>query len=371
MSAAEQQAVNRQTLTASTFVEIVDTLVNDFDVIDVLTLLTSRCVDLLAAAAAGILLADGDGRLRVIGASTEQVQLLELFQIQNEQGPCLDCYTTGTAVSATDLHRSSPWPQFAAASIRAGYPSVYAIPLRINTATVGCLNLFMTTTIEMSTADINLAQALADVASIAIVHNHASRQGDNDHYLGPALDSRIAVEQAKGMIAEHASVDTHDAFVLLRTHARANGQGITAFAEALVAGTVGLTTIHRPDIAAPTGAEADTACLGVESSSEHATRVVRLTGVLDLATREMSIQACLPAARRPVEVDLADVTWMDCSGYSGLMAARLMLEQHGGTLTLHNANGQPAHLLSLLAALDTDSPVTPSTSPEQGHAPPA
>ena len=219
---AERRALNRQALTATTFVEIVDTLVDDFDVIEVLTLLTSRSVELLEAAAAGILLADSEGQLRVIGASTEQVGLLELFQIQNDEGPCLDCYNTGAVVRSSSLDEISPWPRFAQESVRAGLPSVCAVPLRLKDLILGCLNLFMSEPIGLSDSEILLAQALADVASIAIVQDQATRQAAiREGHLQHALTSRISIEQAKGMISERGHVDMDEAFNRLRSYAGA------------------------------------------------------------------------------------------------------------------------------------------------------
>jgi GAF domain-containing protein len=249
---SEQRAIHRQALTATTFVEIVDTLVDDFDVIDVLTVLTSRSVELLEAAAAGILLADEDHHLRVIGASTEQVQLLELFQIQNDEGPCLDCFHSGKIVLNADLQGSSPWPQFAAESVRAGFPSVCAVPLRLKDLILGCLNLFMSEAVGLSNAEVALAQALADVASIAIVQDQATRQAAiREGHLQHALISRIAIEQAKGMIAERGNVDMDDAFARLRSFARNHNRGLTEVAEALVAGTVSVDAIAQPRQAKP------------------------------------------------------------------------------------------------------------------------
>jgi GAF domain-containing protein len=242
----EQRALNRQALTATTFVEIVDTLVDDFDVIEVLTQLTSRSVELLEAAAAGILLADSDRQLRVIGASTEQIGLLELFQIQNDEGPCLDCFHTGAVVIGADLRASSQWPVFAAESIRSGFPSVCAVPLRLKDVILGCLNLFMSEPVALSDAEVALAQALADVASIAIVQDMATREAAiREGHLQHALNSRIVIEQAKGMIAERAGVDMDDAFARLRTFARGNNRGLTEVAEALVAGTIPVDTFRE------------------------------------------------------------------------------------------------------------------------------
>ena len=194
---------NPQTHTATTFVEIVDVLVGDFDVIEVLTMLTSRCVELLAAGAAGILLADDAGRLRVVGASSEKIQLLELFQVQNDEGPCLDCYRTGQVVLHSDLDAVSPWPQFAAECTAAGFGSVCAVPLHLKGQTLGCLNMFMVGSRGLSDNDVAMAQALADFASIALVQDQATRDAAvREGHLQHALTSRIAIEQAKGMIAE-------------------------------------------------------------------------------------------------------------------------------------------------------------------------
>lgn len=243
---AELRALNRQALTATTFVEIVDTLVDDFDVIEVLTLLTSRSVELLQAAAAGILLADSDGQLRVIGASTEQVGLLELFQIQNDEGPCLDCFNAGAVVRSSSLDGVSPWPRFAVESVNAGFLSVCAVPLRLKDLILGCLNLFMSEPVGLSDAEIALAQALADVASIAIVQDQASRQAAiREGHLEHALTSRISIEQAKGMISEHGNIDMDEAFTRLRSYARNNNRGLTEVAESLVAGTLSVDSVSE------------------------------------------------------------------------------------------------------------------------------
>lgn len=202
MSDPRPTVPDHQALTASTFVTLIDTLVEDFDVIDVLTVLASRSVELLGAAAAGILLADESGQLRVMAASSEQVALLELFQIQNEQGPCMDSYRTGGTVADADLASSGNWPQFAVESLAAGYPSVCAVPMRLRSVVLGCLNLFMAEPIALSTANIHLAQSLADVASIAIVQDQAARDAAiREGRLQHALNSRIVIEQATAVLA--------------------------------------------------------------------------------------------------------------------------------------------------------------------------
>jgi GAF domain-containing protein len=246
MSGQQRDSASRETLTASTFVTLIDTLVDEFDVIDVLTVLASRSVELLGAAAAGILLADSSGELRVMAASSEQIALLELFQIQNEQGPCMDSYRTGEVVANADLRSGSQWPQFAVESIAAGYPSVCAVPLRLRSVILGCLNLFMSAPEPLAPADVHLAQSLADVASIAIVQDQAARDAaSREGRLQHALNSRIAIEQAKGMLAEHLSVDMDGAFALLRTFARDHNRGLTEVAESLVGGALAIAAVGR------------------------------------------------------------------------------------------------------------------------------
>lgn len=246
-------AVTRQALMATTFVEIVDTLVGDFDVIEVLTLLTSRCVELLPASAAGILLVDTTGELRVVGASTEAIQLLELFQIQNDQGPCLDCFKSGDVVLHSDIDVVSRWPSFGAECTRVGFSSVCAVPLRLRARVIGCLNMFMSGSGGLSDSDVALAQALADVASIAIVQDQSTRaRAMRQGHLQHALLSRIAIEQAKGIIAERNRLDMDDAFKHLRTFARSNNRKLTEVAEAIVAGMItGADVVPPPGSSSP------------------------------------------------------------------------------------------------------------------------
>lgn len=246
----EERSLRRQELTAVTFVEIVDSLVDDFDVIEVLTVLTSRTVELLAAQAAGILLADEQGRLRVMAASTEGIELLELFQLQNDEGPCLESFRTGLLVADSDLSTNGRWPRFAVESVRSGFPSVCAVPMRFKDRVLGCLNLFMADRRSLPPSDVALAHALADVASIAVVQDQATRLAAiREGHLQHALTSRIAIEQAKGMVAEFARVDMDQAFARLRTHARNNNLGLTLVAQMIVDGTLAIgevTGTRRP-----------------------------------------------------------------------------------------------------------------------------
>jgi len=240
----------REALLSRTFVELADTLVDEFDVVEVLTVLADRCVALLDAGAAGILLADRDGVLHVMAASTEQARLLELFQLQNHEGPCLDCFTTGTAIVNQDLRTSHDrWPAFQAEALAAGFSSVQALPLHLRDITIGALNVFIDDRDRLSDADIAVAQALADAATIAVLRDQAPREARalSDHLQG-ALSSRTVIEQAKGVLAERAGVDMDEAFALLRGYARAHDVLLTSVATGLVEGALaaGLLLEHPP-----------------------------------------------------------------------------------------------------------------------------
>ena len=239
---------SREAVATRTFVQLADTLVDDFDLIELLTVLASRCVELLDASAAGILLADDHQKLRVMAASNEQIELLELFQIQNDEGPCLDCYQNGHAVIVTDLNADARWPLFAAESIRVGFPSVCALPLKLRNQTLGCLNLFMSAPVGLRASDVALAQALADISSIAISQDASARLSAlREIRLQHALDSRVIIEQAKGMIAAHAALPMDEAFARLRGFARRNNLALTQTAHELVDGrrTVDEVTASR------------------------------------------------------------------------------------------------------------------------------
>jgi GAF domain-containing protein len=240
-----QKVMQREVRTAHAFLEIVDSLVDDFDVIELLTNLAHRTVELLEAAAVGILLADESGQLRVMAASNERVQLLELFQIQNEEGPCFDSFRTGAVVFSSELPNAL-WPRFGVVSAEAGYRTVCAVPLRLRDAVLGCLNLFIEGSQPLSADEVALAQALADVASIAIVQDQLTRQAAiREGELQHALASRIAIEQAKGMIAERSGIDMHESFDRLRNYARGTNRGLTEVAESMVAGTLSVDTVAR------------------------------------------------------------------------------------------------------------------------------
>ena len=225
-------------LLSDTFIELADTMVAEFDVIDFLHLLTDRSVALLAASAAGVVLADPRGELRVAAASSEEVGLLELFQLQNDQGPCLECFRTGRPVTASDLTGSAQrWPRFAQAAAQSGFASVEALPMRLRDQIIGALNLFRAEPEPLDPADLRIGQALADVATIGLLHERNVRRRDTvAEQLQAALNSRVIIEQAKGKLAERLSIDMDRAFKTLRDYARNSNQRLTDVARDFVTG---------------------------------------------------------------------------------------------------------------------------------------
>lgn len=233
-------------LLAQTFVSLADTLVDDYDVVDLLDRLTNTAVDLLGASSAGLLLLDQRGGLQVVASSSEQVRLLELFQLQNEEGPCLDCISSGTAVAVPDLAATGArWPRFVAEATATGYTSVCAVPLRLRSQVIGGLNLFQSGGPPLTSGQQRIAQALADVATIGILQQRTvHRAGVLAEQLQVALDSRIVVEQAKGVLAEQGSVAMDVAYRTLRRHARDRNLGLSEVAESVVRGQLGFAEMR-------------------------------------------------------------------------------------------------------------------------------
>jgi transcriptional regulator with GAF, ATPase, and Fis domain len=234
-------------LLSQTFVELTDTMVVGFDVIDFLHMLTDRSTQLLDVSAAGLLLADPLGQLRVVAASSEAARLLELFQIQNDQGPCLDCFRAGQPVDSADLAAATHrWPRFAPAAQQAGFAAVQALPMRLREQVIGALNLFRAAPGSFDPADVRLGQAMADVATISLLHERSMRHSDTlNEQLQTALNSRVLIEQAKGKLAERLGLDMDQAFGLLRDYARARNLRLSDVAQAFIDGSetfAGLTT---------------------------------------------------------------------------------------------------------------------------------
>ena len=225
----------REELLSDTFLKLADTLVDDFDIVELLSMLSERCVELLDAAATGIMLGDAQGMLHVMAASSERAHLLELFQAQNQEGPCLDAYRTGKAVVEENLGNAGPWPHFAPMAIAAGLPSVHAFPMRVRDNVVGTLNIFMAEPRPLSAVDAVVAQAFASAGTVAILQHQAAQDAHRlAGQLQSALNSRVTIEQAKGAMAERAGITTDEAFDRLRAYARTNNTKLTDVAAALV-----------------------------------------------------------------------------------------------------------------------------------------
>jgi GAF domain-containing protein len=242
---------NREQELARTFVMLADSLVEDYDIVDLLDRLAAACVRLLGVTAAGLLLDDQQGRLAVVASSSEETRLLEIFQLQNDQGPCLDCVRTGVAVVSGDLDADRVrWPLFASFAIEAGFRSVAALPLRLREQTIGGLNLFDGRAVPVPPDDQRLAQALADVATIGILQQRSAHRGTMlAEHLQRALNSRVIIEQAKGVLAERNAVSMEVAFDSLRLYARDQNIKLTDLALTVVRNDFNPTFLkNRPPV---------------------------------------------------------------------------------------------------------------------------
>lgn len=220
------------------FVQLADTLVAEFDVIDFLHSLTETAVELLDADAAGLMLADQRGNLQVVASSTEATRLLELFELQHEEGPCLDCFLGGVPVVNVGADEAARrWPTFGAAVTEASFSSVHALPMRLRDEVVGAMNLFLTRPGPLAPGDLALGQGLADIATIGLLQERAvhERQILAEQLQG-ALNSRVVIEQAKGILAERNGLDMDAAFAALRSEARHTGRPLLVVATQVIEG---------------------------------------------------------------------------------------------------------------------------------------
>jgi GAF domain-containing protein len=232
--------MTRETGAVRSLVEMADTLVDDYDVVDLLTGLTDRCVSLLGVSAAGVMLASPAGSLGLVASSSEAMRLLEEFELQAEKGPCLDAFRDGEPVEHEDLEAGpGRWPSFSAAARKAGFRSAIALPLRLREVTLGALNLLNVTRTPMNAADLIVARAFADLAALSVAQHRASAEALrlNEH-LTVALTSRVIIEQAKGVLSERAGVDVAEAFARLRAYSRNGNLRLTDVAQAAIDGTL-------------------------------------------------------------------------------------------------------------------------------------
>jgi len=236
-----------------TYIELADTLVSGFDIIEFLHTLTGRCVELLDVEAAGILLADPRGTLSLVAASTERARFLELFQLHNDEGPCLDCFRSGDHVESVDLaadrHR---WPGFVGAALEQGFAALHAVPMRLRDQSIGTMNLFRTSPQAFAPDVVAVAQSFADVATISILQVRALQHSELlVEQLQTALDSRILIEQAKGALAARRRVDITEAFRLMRDFARRRNRRLSEVARAVIDQEPDVAVLNSPG-AAPT-----------------------------------------------------------------------------------------------------------------------
>jgi ANTAR domain/GAF domain len=235
----------RETELVRTFVDVADTLVAGFDVVDFLTLLTTRCVDLFDVSVAALLLADSPRGLRLVASSNHAPDVIQLLEVQHDEGPAIDCYRSGTAVGSEDLAAATEhWPHFATQAVAAGWASVYALPMHLRAEVIGTLNLLRSDSGALPDADQVAAQALADVATIGILQHRATEEhrlvADQLQY---ALDSRVAIEQAKGVLAEHAGLDMAGAFDAIRAYSRNHNERLAEVAEGIVERRISATDV--------------------------------------------------------------------------------------------------------------------------------
>ncbi|MGX6601925.1 GAF domain-containing protein [Micromonosporaceae bacterium Da 78-11] len=234
---------------AKIFVEVADTLVDDFDLLDFLHMLTVRTASLVGASAVGLLLADQRGHLRFMAASNERARLLEIFQVQVSEGPCFDAYKTARPVINEDLALATTrWPEFTARALEAGFHSVHAFPMRVRREVIGALNIFGNTTgTTLDDSDVQIVQALTDVAAIGLMQERAVRRGELlTEQLQGALNSRIVIEQAKGAIAQRHGISIDASFTALRGFARRRNRKLTEVALELLNDPAALAGLLEP-----------------------------------------------------------------------------------------------------------------------------
>jgi GAF domain-containing protein len=238
-------APTRESRINAAFVAVADTLTSDFDVIELLNTLVVECTEILNVDAGGLMLADGSGRLQLMASTSEDADLVETMQLASDSGPCIECFTTGAPVSVADMAEiEERWPEFFAAAMAGGFGSAHATPLKLRGEIIGTLNLFATRSGDLTEADIALAQALSDVATISLLQERFSRESNVvAEQLQNALNSRITIEQAKGMLAHSHSLSMGEAFALLRAYARSNNLTIRAVAEGITEREISLSTL--------------------------------------------------------------------------------------------------------------------------------
>ena len=238
--------MTREQLITQAFVDLADTLVDDYDVVDLMHTLGERCVELFEVDAAGIILRDTRHRLVAVASTSSEADLSELFALQNDEGPCLDCVSTGERVVNVGLDEAARrWPNFVAKVNEYGFVTTHAFPLRLRGDVLGSINLFCRSTGTLSTEDVTVVQGLADIATIALLHQRVVRHHEVlSEQLQSALNSRIVIEQAKGVLAERAGIGVGPAFELMRAHSRRERRLLRETAEDVISGALDVSRLR-------------------------------------------------------------------------------------------------------------------------------
>jgi transcriptional regulator with GAF, ATPase, and Fis domain len=239
--------MTREKTLVETLVGLADTLVDDYDIIDFMHTLAERCVELLDVSAAGIMLADSEGTLRHGACSIEQMRVVELFELQVEEGPCFDAYRERVPVlSDSPEDAETRWPHFAPHAHASGFVAVSAVPMRLRAEAIGALNLFSSRAGALNDDDVGVAQAMADIATIGILQERVIRDRSVfSSQLEVALESRVAIEQAKGIVAEHNQITVDTAFDLIRRFTRDHNRLLSETARQIIDGTIAPEQLSR------------------------------------------------------------------------------------------------------------------------------
>ncbi|HTL84787.1 MAG TPA: GAF and ANTAR domain-containing protein [Acidimicrobiia bacterium] len=242
----------REDRLVETLVTLADTLVDQYDIIDFLQTLAERCVDLVDVSAAGIMLADPQRELRHAACSNEQMRLVELFELQVEEGPCFDAFRTQAPVVCDSLEEAAQrWPEFTRNANESGFAAFSAVPMRLRDTVVGALNLFSGDAHALGVDDIKVVQAMADIATIGILQERSIRDAHAfSTQLELALESRVVIEQAKGIVAERNHMSVDDAFDQIRRFARAHNRLLSETARQIIDGSlqVDALTALEPEV---------------------------------------------------------------------------------------------------------------------------
>lgn len=234
--------VTRETRLNAAFVKLADTLIDDYDIVDLLHTLVEECTDIFDVQAGGLMLANSDGELQLVASTSEKADLVEIMQLNAGQGPCVECFKTGKPVAIADIANSGDsWPAFRTEALKQGFKSIYATPLRLRGQTIGTLNLLSISVGVLNERDALAAQALSDVATIGILQERlAKERGIVADQLQRALDSRVLIEQAKGVLSEFASINVDEAFNTMRAYARSHNMRLHDVADGIVGRTISI-----------------------------------------------------------------------------------------------------------------------------------